>query len=87
MYIYYTSSCLPAENVVDCSYVFTVRVSPPEMAHLVTLRYGSESASVPGACVMLQASFNVFSLCHDDIPIAMRLLRELHFVYPPSSCA
>ena len=43
-----TSSCLPAE-IVDCSYVLAVKTSPPavEMARLVALRYGGESASVP----------------------------------------
>ena len=45
-----TSSCLPAEIVVDCSDVLAVKVSPPheEMARLVVLRYVGESASVPG---------------------------------------
>ena len=45
-----TSSCLPAEFVVDYSYVFAVKASPPdvEMARLVVLRYGGESASGPG---------------------------------------
>ena len=45
-----TSSCLPAEIVVDCSYVLTVKASPPhvEMARLVALRYNGELASVPG---------------------------------------
>ena len=42
-------SCLPAEIVVDCSYVLAVKASPDvEMARLVALRYGGESASVPG---------------------------------------
>ena len=43
-------SCLHAEIVVDYSYVLAVKSSPPdvEMARLVTLRYGGESASVPG---------------------------------------
>ena len=50
MYACSTSSCLPAEIVVDCSYVLAVKASPPdvEMACLVALRYGGESASVPG---------------------------------------
>ena len=45
-----TSSCQPAEIVVDCSYVLAVKASPPdvEMARLVALRCGGESASVPG---------------------------------------
>ena len=44
------SSCLPAEIVVDCSYVLAVKASPPgvEMARLVALRYGDDSTSVPG---------------------------------------
>ena len=35
---------------VDYSYVLAVKASPPdvEMARLVALRYGGESASVPG---------------------------------------
>ena len=43
-------ACLPAEIVVDCSYVLAVKASPPdvEMARLVALRYGGESESVPG---------------------------------------
>ena len=43
------SSCLPAE-IVDCSYVLAVKALPPdvEMARLAVLRYGGESASVPG---------------------------------------
>ena len=45
-----TSSCLPAEIVVDCSNVLAVKASPPnvEMARLVALRYGGEPESVPG---------------------------------------
>ena len=44
------SSCLPAEIIVDCSYVLAGKASPPdvEMARLVALRYGAESESVPG---------------------------------------
>ena len=43
-------ACLPAEIVVDCSYVLAVKASPPdvEMARLAALRYGGESASVSG---------------------------------------
>ena len=43
-------ACLPAEIVVDCSYVLAVKASPPdvEMARLVPLQYGGESALVPG---------------------------------------
>ena len=43
-------ACLPAEIVVCCSYVVAVKASPPdvEMARLVALRYGGESAAVPG---------------------------------------
>ena len=45
-----TASCLLAEIDVDCSYVLAVKASPTdvEMARLVALSYGSESASVPG---------------------------------------
>ena len=45
-----TSSCLPAEIVVDCSYGLAVKASPPdvEMARIVALRYGGESVTVPG---------------------------------------
>ena len=45
-----STSCLPGAEVVDCSYVLAVKVSPPdvEMARLVALRYGGESASVSG---------------------------------------
>ena len=45
-----TSSFLPAEIVVDCSYVLAVKASPPavEIARLVALHYGGELASVPG---------------------------------------
>ena len=42
---------LPAYGiVVDCSYVLSVKASPPdvEMARLVVLRYGGESASASG---------------------------------------
>ena len=50
MHAYSTSSCLPAEIVVDCRYVLSVTASPPvvEMSRLVGLRYGAKSASVPG---------------------------------------
>ena len=46
-----TSSSLPDEVVVDCSYVLAVKASPPdaEMARLAALRYGDESESVPGS--------------------------------------
>ena len=45
------SSCRPAEIVINCSYVLAVKASPPdvEMARSVALRYGGESASVPGS--------------------------------------
>ena len=45
-----TSSCLPAEINAGYSYVLAVKASPPdvEMARLVALPYGGESASVPG---------------------------------------
>ena len=60
-----TSSCLPAENVVDCSYVLAVKASPPdvEMARLVALRYGGESASVPGClCDGTGTLYRIFSV-------------------------
>ena len=59
-----SSSCLPDEIVVDCSYVLAVKASPPdvEMARLVALRYGGESVSVRAACVTLQAPFTACSL-------------------------
>ena len=60
-----TSSCLPAEIVVDYSYVLAVKASPPdvEMARLVTLRYGGESASVPGClCDGTSALCRIFSV-------------------------
>ena len=43
-------ACLPDKIVVDCSYVLAVKASPPdvEMARRFVLRYGGESASVPG---------------------------------------
>ena len=42
-------ACLPAD-IVACSCVLAVKASPPdvEMARLVALRYGGESALVPG---------------------------------------
>ena len=45
-----SSSCLPAEIVVDSSYVLVVMASPPDvvMTRLVALRYGGESELVPG---------------------------------------
>ena len=59
-----TSSCLPAEIVVDYSYIRAVKASPPdvEMVCLVALRYGGESTSVPGS---LRDAFIAFSLWHD----------------------
>ena len=42
-----TSTCLPAEIVVDCSYVLAVKASPSdvEMARPVSLRCSGEWAS------------------------------------------
>ena len=60
-----TSSCLAAEIVVDCSYVLAVKASPPdvEMARLVALRYGGESASVPGClCDGTGTLYRIFSV-------------------------
>ena len=59
-----TSSCLPAEIVVDYSYVLAVKASSPdvEMARLVALRYGGESASVPGClCDRRGTFYRIFS--------------------------
>ena len=44
------SSCLPAEIVVDYSYVLAAKASPAnvEMTRVVALRDGGESASFPG---------------------------------------
>ena len=63
MHVLPLSSCLLAEIVFDCSYVLSVKASPPdvEMARVVALRYGGESASAPG-CVTVQAPFTAFSL-------------------------
>ena len=72
------SSYPPAEIVVDYSSDLAVKASPPdvEMARLVALRYGGESASVRAACVTVQAPFIAFCLWHDRNPIAICLLRE-----------
>ena len=45
-----TSSCMPAEIMVECSYVLAVKASPSdvEMARLVGILYGGESASALG---------------------------------------
>ena len=50
MHACFTSCCLPAEIVLDCSYVLAIKASPPdvETERLVALRYGGESASAPG---------------------------------------
>ena len=50
MHACFTSSCQPAEIVINYSYVLAVKASPPnvEIARRVDLRYGGESASVPG---------------------------------------
>ena len=60
-----TSSCLPAESVVDCSYNLAIKASPPdvEMACLVVLRYGGESASVPDClCDGTGTLYSLFSV-------------------------
>ena len=58
-----TSSCLPAEIVVDYSYVIAVKASPDvEMAGLVALRYGGESASVTSCLCDGTGTFIAFSL-------------------------
>ena len=57
---------LPAFEVfVGCSYVLAAKASPPEveMARLVTLRYGGESASVPGClCDGTGTLYRLFSM-------------------------
>ena len=60
-------ACLPAGIVDDCSYVLAVKASdsPPEveMARLVALRYGGESASVPGClCDGTGTLYRIFSV-------------------------
>ena len=65
MYACSTSSCLPAGIVVDYTYVLTVKASPPdvEMARLVALRYGGESASVSGClCDGTGTFYRLFSV-------------------------
>ena len=60
-----TSSGLRAEIVVDYSYVVAVKASPPdvELARLVVLRYGGESASVPGClCDGTGTLYRLFSV-------------------------
>ena len=60
-----TSPCLPAEILVDCSYVLAVKASPAdvEMARRVALRYGGESASVPGClCDGTGTLYRLFSV-------------------------
>ena len=59
------SSGLLAEIVVDCSYVLVVKASPPdvEMARLDALRYGGESASIPGClCDGAGTLYRLFSV-------------------------
>ena len=60
-----STSFLPDEIVVDCSYVLAVKASPPdvEMARLVALRCGGESASVPGClCDGTGTLYRIFSV-------------------------
>ena len=60
-----TSTCLPAEIVVDYICVLAVKASPPdvEMARLVALRYGGQSASVPGClCDVTGTVYRLFSV-------------------------
>ena len=66
----------------DCSYLLADKASPPdndwfvEMARLVALRYGSESASAPGClCDGTGTLYRVFSV-DDHNPIAVCLMRE-----------
>ena len=58
-------TCLLAEIVVDCFYVLAVEASPPyvEIARLVALRYGGESASAPGcSCDGTGPLYRLFSV-------------------------
>jgi len=75
-----TTTYLPVEIVVDCSYVLTVKPSQPdvEMARVVVLRYGGESASVPGClCDGTGTLVRLVSLWYDqNLIIAVCLLRE-----------
>ena len=50
MHSHPTSSCLPAEIVVNCSYVVDVMASPPvvQVPRLGALLYGGVSASFSG---------------------------------------
>ena len=60
-----STSFLPDEIVVDCSYVLAVKASPPdvEMARLVALRYDGESASDPGSlCDGTDTLYRLFSV-------------------------
>ena len=60
-----TSSCLPAEVVVWCNYVLALKASPPdvEMAGLGALRFGGESALVPGClCDGTGTLYRMFSV-------------------------
>ena len=60
----------PCGDFVDCSYLFTDKASPPpddvwfmEMARLVALRYGGESASASGClCDGTGALYRLFSV-------------------------
>lgn len=54
-----TSSSLPADTVVECSYVLAIKESPPylETANLVAQRYSSESASSPGCLCNDRSNF------------------------------
>ena len=65
MHACYTSFCRPGEIVADYSYVHAVEASPEnvEMARLVDLRYGGESASVPGClCDWSGTLYRLFSV-------------------------
>ena len=56
---------VPAEIVADNSYVLPAKASPPdvEMERLVALRYGGESASVPGClCDGKGTPYRLFSV-------------------------
>ena len=56
---------MPAEIIVDYSYVPAVNASPSdvEMARLFALRYGGESAAVPGClCDVVGTLYRLFSV-------------------------
>ena len=57
-------TCLPAEIVVECSYVLAVKASPDvEMARFVALRYGGDLALFPDSlCDGTGTIYRIFSV-------------------------